>query len=354
MNKQKGLSLVELMIAITLGLILLTGVMQVFLSSKNVFSTQQALSRIQETGRLAIEFLSKDVRMAGYMGCATRVEGMVVENTLKTATTTLYDFKTAITGYTNSTFPTGIISETLTSNTDVLVIRSAGGAGVEITKTNNSSQLFVSKVGAVEVGGCSGGKDRISGLCEKDIVVVTDCEKARVFQITNLTVGSGADADKVNVVHATSSFEPGNDLTSWGGSSAPPSETFGPGAELLTATNTIYYVAKGASGRPSLWQKINNNTSMEILEGIDDFNVLYGLDTDEDFVPNKYEKATAVAATDWPKVVAVKIDILVSSIEDKVVAEKQKITFAGEVVEPTDFRLRQVFNATIGIRSRSL
>ncbi|RYZ81289.1 MAG: prepilin-type N-terminal cleavage/methylation domain-containing protein, partial [Moraxellaceae bacterium] len=48
MIKQKGLSLVELMIAITLGLILMSGVVKVFLNSKSTYSTQQALSRIQE------------------------------------------------------------------------------------------------------------------------------------------------------------------------------------------------------------------------------------------------------------------------------------------------------------------
>jgi type IV pilus assembly protein PilW len=351
MDKQKGLSLIELMIAITLGLILLTGVMQVFLSSKTVFSTQQALSRVQETGRLAVEFLSKDIRMAGYMGCATRVEGMKVINTLKNSSSALYDFATAIMGYTDSNIPSGILSKTLTPNTDVIIIRSAGGSGVEISKTNNSAQLFATNVGAVESGACSNGTDKISGLCIKDIVVATDCEKTRVFQITNLSV-SGSD---VNVVHGTSSFVPGNDLTSWGGASAPASETFGPGAELLMATNTIYFVATGEfSSRPSLWQKINNNDSMEILEGVEDMNVLYGVDTDGDYVPDKYVRAEVMVATEWPQVVAVKIDVLVSSIEDNVISETQKITFANEEIEPTDRRLRQVFNVTVGIRSRLL
>lgn len=350
MKRQQGLSLVELMIAITLGLILIGGVMQVFLSSKTVFSTQQALSRVQETGRLAIEFLSKDIRMAGYMGCGTRVEGMEVINTLKNASNVLYDFTTAIMGYSNSTIPAGVTTKTVTPNTDVLVLRSAGGSGVEITKTNNSAQLFASKIGAIEAGACKGGTDKISGLCIQDIVVVSDCEKARVFQIANLT-DSGTE---VNVVHGTSSFEPGNDLSSWGGSSAPPAETFGPGAELLTATNTVYFIANGASDRPSLWQKINNNDSLEILEGVDDFNVLYGVDSDGDYVPNKYIKSDAMLATEWPNVVAVKIDVLVASIEDNVLPEIQKITFANEVVTPTDKRLRQVFSATVGIRSRLL
>src|SRR5690554_5044513 len=98
MRKQQGLSLVELMISITLGLVLMTGVMQMFLSSRTVFSTHQAISRIQENGRLAMEFISQDVRMAGFMGCMSRDRDMVSDdyrgltNNLNNAGDSLYDF----------------------------------------------------------------------------------------------------------------------------------------------------------------------------------------------------------------------------------------------------------------------
>ena len=52
-HRQSGLSLVELMIAITLSLLLIAGVLQIFLSSKQTYSTNNALSRVQESGRFA-------------------------------------------------------------------------------------------------------------------------------------------------------------------------------------------------------------------------------------------------------------------------------------------------------------
>jgi type IV pilus assembly protein PilW len=94
--RQRGLSLIELMIAITLGLVLMTGVIQVFLSSKNVFSTQQAVSRIQETGRLAIEFISRDTRMAGYMGCGSRAKTVDITNSLNNPNSARNSFHEAI------------------------------------------------------------------------------------------------------------------------------------------------------------------------------------------------------------------------------------------------------------------
>lgn len=62
----KGLSLIELLIAVTLGLIILTAVFEIFISTKQTFTATDILSRSQENGRFALEFLEKDIRMAGY------------------------------------------------------------------------------------------------------------------------------------------------------------------------------------------------------------------------------------------------------------------------------------------------
>lgn len=63
---QKGLSLIELLIAMLLGLMLTAGALQMMLSSQQIYQATDTLSRIQENGRFALNFLSKDIRMAGY------------------------------------------------------------------------------------------------------------------------------------------------------------------------------------------------------------------------------------------------------------------------------------------------
>ncbi|MFO1388725.1 PilW family protein [Cellvibrio sp.] len=358
MNNQKGLSLVELMISIVIGLILLTGVTRVFLNSKATYSTQQALSRVQETGRLAIEFLSHDIRMAGYTGCGSRAS-IPITNTLNSPTAFSYDYGNGIIGYTAASVPSGLSPTPITSpSTDVISIRGASGSGIKVIQNNNGAQLFAS-VDSVETNGC-GTTDRISGLCENDIVMVTDCTKATVFQISNLTTtGSGAGA-QLNVVHSGSGTPtPGNAVTSWGGSSV--SDTFGPGAEIMMATNTTYFIATGTSGRPSLYQRVNGGTSTELLEGVENLSVTYGVDLlpagVPDFVPESYETATTINSTpaNWANVRSVRIEVLVASIEDNVLPEKQKYKFplsAATLTTPSDRRLRQVFTTTIGIRSR--
>ena len=63
---QQGFTLVEIMLAITLSMILIAGVVQVYLSSKTSFQVQNQLARLQENQRISIDFLQRDIRQAGF------------------------------------------------------------------------------------------------------------------------------------------------------------------------------------------------------------------------------------------------------------------------------------------------
>jgi type IV pilus assembly protein PilW len=70
-SQQKGLTLIEILIALLLGVFLLGGVMGIFLNTKQTYRVQDALSRLQENGRFAMDFLAKDIRMADFRECQT-------------------------------------------------------------------------------------------------------------------------------------------------------------------------------------------------------------------------------------------------------------------------------------------
>jgi prepilin-type N-terminal cleavage/methylation domain-containing protein len=63
---QQGLSLIELMIAITLGLTLMAAAMQFIVSTRQTYELNDDISRIQENGRIALDILTSDLRLAGY------------------------------------------------------------------------------------------------------------------------------------------------------------------------------------------------------------------------------------------------------------------------------------------------
>lgn len=68
-STQRGFGLIELMVAMTLGLILVLGVSQILLTSKRSFVVQQQLAALQENARFVLTRISRDVRQAGMFGC---------------------------------------------------------------------------------------------------------------------------------------------------------------------------------------------------------------------------------------------------------------------------------------------
>ena len=67
-RSEQGFSLIEIMIALLIGLILAVAVGQVLLSNREAYKTQDDLSRMQEDARFALETMSRAIRMAGYKG----------------------------------------------------------------------------------------------------------------------------------------------------------------------------------------------------------------------------------------------------------------------------------------------
>lgn len=344
LKNQQGLSLIELMISLTIGLVLMGGAIHMFLSSRAVFATQQAVSRVQESGRMAIDFMARDVRMAGFMGCMTRNTEMV--NLLNNSNDHRYRFRIALEGATapapvGSGYPAAAIP-----GTDMLVVRRGSSQSVNVVSGLLSDELRIAHTGK-EAALCHGGGDRLSGLCSQDIVVVTDCEKSRIFQITDLAeVGTSA----VTLGRTGTGGSPGNAVTSWGGPSSSPAEQFGDDSEVMKLYTTVYYIALNGAGRPSLWESVNGQAE-ELLTGIQDMRLSYGVPSVSGGPPDNYLAASAV--TDWGQVGSVRVQLLVQSTEDGVLSEPQPYSFNGvAVANPGDRRLRQVFTNTIAVRSR--
>jgi len=91
MFKQQGLSLIELMIAMALGLILMLGVVQIFISSKQTYSVVTSQSQAQENARVVKHFLGRGLRHAGYWDDSTLPielpgDGVFAENQIVFAT----------------------------------------------------------------------------------------------------------------------------------------------------------------------------------------------------------------------------------------------------------------------------
>jgi type IV pilus assembly protein PilW len=81
-HTQQGFSLIELMIAMTLGLLLTEGLFELFATTGRVNATQAALARLQENGRIAMQVIAEDLRAAGSLPCGSRVSPQVYADAL--------------------------------------------------------------------------------------------------------------------------------------------------------------------------------------------------------------------------------------------------------------------------------
>ena len=267
-TKQRGVTLVELMLAMAIGLIVMLGVGTVYSNSKKTYRVQEEFSRMQENGRFALEYIARFVRGAGYAGCASGLSA--VTNDLNDPDALEWGFDTGIEGYEalntgpNQSFtldasPTYTANQSATNwitsggdtlavtssnhaddftvaeHSDVLVSRSADGNGVELKESHPSANLDMFLV-SEEAGACPGNKPKLSGLCPGDVVMLSDCKKSVVFQATNVTkIGS----DVARVVHSAGSA-PGNNTTAWGTPTPGEERDFEEGAEMMKVSSRSF------------------------------------------------------------------------------------------------------------------
>ncbi len=222
----KGVNLIELLIAMAIGAIILLGITSIYASSKKASSVQTGLSRVQENGRFVMEFLTRDIRMAG--------------------------------------FPQG------------------------------AGPLAFNDVTTTE--GAAGASDQITLQYNQPTPLTADCNGNLIDPIVNQ-----------------------------------------------------YDIQLNANNVPGLF--CNN---VELIEGIDSLQILYGMDTDNipDGVANTYITADDIANR-WARIVSVRIAVLANSIQETSNMKTRKFyTVPGTNINGfNDNKNRRVFTATIMLRN---
>ncbi|GMR08136.1 MAG: PilW family protein [Gammaproteobacteria bacterium] len=382
-----GIGLIEIMIAMVLGLILVGGVIELFVNSKTTYRTAEELSRMQENARYAMYLIQKDLRMAGYSGCAPSIV-----NHLNTAgnnyNDTLFRLDEAVGGWEysagggtgpgdsftiTSLDPSGIgvsswddrtgsdlpasLQNLVVAGTDVLTIKALGSNQDISVKDNNT------------INSASINTNSANNIPQYTILLITqDCNDADMFQKRNNA--SGATVSRGN--GSTSNPGPGNvnpnTLPGFGGAQKW-STIYGPGAKFLALQSNAYYVGKGTNGEPALFRMSFETgaagTPQEIVEGVENIQVLYGVDTDapEDGIANVYRTIdnVGVGATDGTKVSSVRISLLMRTVNSVSTDVDTKTDYsmtghttatATEIDPINDRYLRYVFTSTVKLRNR--
>jgi type IV pilus assembly protein PilW len=325
------------MVAITISVLLLAGLIQIVAGNKQTYKVQDAMARVQENGRFSLHFLSKDIRMAGFMGCSNPSGGLNVNNNVEPADFTNadtvdaavggFDGANAIQGYSyTGTLTTELSAMGLTSgsnegdlvdDTDILFIRRATSCpgGAVVSHNNNSATMFIED-------------NSTCGIQQNDIVMISNCQTADIFGVTNDTSTGQAN----NITHAANL-------------NISPQLANGYGADsfIYLMKSEVYFIGVGASGQPALFKselRVGDVVKNELVEGIEDMTILYGEDRDNDGAADTYVDAASVLVMD--NVVSLRITMGIRSLEDNIATATNN----------GDRRIRRTFTTTIGIRNR--
>lgn len=327
--KQRGLTLVEVMVAIAISLVLLTGVIQIFIENRQTYRAQEALSRVQENGRFAMHFLTREIRMAGFTGCASMANvNNIADTDNNNIADTTTDFTTGgIDGREQADLPYNITDATqltvaeVNANTDVLIIKRGTDTGVRLTGNMNVVNANIQMDSATVNGAFQAG----------DTLVISNCESADIFGATNVGNGGGVTA----IAHANNA-NINNNL----------SALYGTDATVMRFENFTFYIANNPAGVPALYRKRLNGGAIvteELIDGIEDMEILFGEDTDADRTANRYVSADTVGLN-MANVVSVRITLRLRTLEDNVAA----------VAANGDRRIRRTYTTTTSIRNRTL
>jgi type IV pilus assembly protein PilW len=372
---QGGFTLVELMIASTIGLIILVALGQLFVTSRATYVLEDGLARAQESGRFAMEILSQDIRMAGYMGCHNASDGAALPdgNGVGTSCPTSFcnmanpaDESTrfaaeGIRGYAyvgtggntlgdwSPSLPVAFfVDGEVKPYTDVILIQYAVSTGTYITGNTGPNNANIQ---------ISSGSPIADVIDAGDVLMISDCKSTDVFRVTGTSGGSGAT---VTIPHANNANL----------SSHLPHE-YGPDAEILRLVSRVYYIAESDTNQePALMRKELADLGgggvpgdpQELIQGIEDMRLIYGVDTDApaDKIANRYVVAhevvdlTGPGTTDWDDVVSLRLGLLIrtpSTVDQQLDTNTYELVDGVSVDPVDDRRRRQVYRTTIELRN---
>ncbi len=357
-KKEKGFTLIELMVSIVISSIIMLGVVSLYSTSRKGQKINESVARIQENLRFAADMITRDIRMAGYSGC----KSSSVSNVLEDTSSLPYKFENAVTGFEAGTsFPSpfpaiGTTAGLRVANTDAIAIIRVSSTGYKITGHNAPSAKITMDAAA-------------AGIQPDDILAVTDCNHSAIFRVTGPTNPAG------HIVHNTGAVGAGpkncskylGPITNPGNNCAGTNSTYNynDNARVHKYIMHGYFIGVSSSGTTKSLYIIDLDqgvtTATELVEGIEDFQITYGIDpnlTDANPFPVRFVKASNVSAADIPKIVAVKFGMLLSSIHD---AKQNDVipkpyTLSDTTITPTiaDKKLHFVYNTTVKIRNKGI
>ena len=295
----------EIMIALTVGLILIAGTAQMFMSNKESFNIQEGIGNMQDAGRTAMFFLQRDIRMAGY----PRLGGPPAFNAAGTL----------------------------------------NGAANAADQIRVQFQSRSDCLGQSVVAGCP--TDCPIGCPNADATTTTGVACGNGVNALNTTTCCPAAATCPAACPASNSYV--RNTYSLDTTTTQAARTSRGGRVI--ATGRLVCTSDRITSGGADFGEAEIATNQPILEGVETLQLLYGIDTDAvaDNFANRYVPADTVP--DWTRVVGVRVGILVSSLDgiDGAASSQRYVVLDAPAITYNDALRRRVFTSTVEVRNRT-
>lgn len=307
LRHQHGMTLVEWMVSITIGLILLAGLTTLIAQQSSTQAELEKSSRQIENGRYAIQLLNEDIQMAGYYGEFSDVAGLAVPGALPDpCLVTVAAIEPAmafpVQGYDSPATTSGLLSCINPLNhedgTDILVVRSVETATSTITSAASASGGQVYLQSGLTPSGLVFEKKMGTGATTSEFTLMTQAKPATAAASAIPAAPALLRKFQVHIYFVSPCSVMSNGSTC--------SSTDDDGKPIPT----LKRVELSASG---------NTTTMSttpLVEGIENMQIDYGIDAiGNDGAPDGQFVATPAAVADWSNVVALRVHLLTRNNE---------------------------------------
>lgn len=323
-NKNKGFTLIELMISLVMSLIIIAAAGYIYVSGGKTYRLSEELQRLQENGRYAIDRISQDLRMIGYTGCNSRAQNVKTTLMVVSQKGNAFWEKPVIAEDNKS----GTVSSlTLQNGSDYLTVSGASPATAQLIGNYDPSSHTMK---------LSSNPDAIGAA---DIAIISDCEEAHIFQTIDV-VSAGARFDmQVDPSAAVNSPE--------------IKRVYKENASISSYFSNTYFNAKNPEGHPALYVSDIKGNTTELVDRVASLQYLFGESTDGNDSVDRYVVASAV--TNWDRVYSIRVNLLLESLEDHLLDEPVSISFNGNTINSgtgADKKLRIAMSSTVAIRNK--
>ncbi|MET3651411.1 PilW family protein [Dyella japonica] len=292
----RGFTLIELMVAMLLGLVVIAGVGSVFLSNQRVYRTNRALSEVQDNSRTAFEMLARDIRNAGLTACSnsSRVSNVLNAGPVNGGTTWWADWNNAVRGYAgnDSNVPTGTGEGDRVAGTPSVQLIGGDEASFSVATHTPSTATFTLN-------------ESNPDLNAKGVYIVCDFDHAAIFKASSFNNGAKT------LGHATTG---GNCSAGLGYptvcTGTANTYTFGTNSLITQLNASDWYVGKNPAGGTSLYRLARNGDifeRQEMVRGVTSMALAY-------HQPGLADQFVAAGdVTNWTLVSSVRVTLTMQS-----------------------------------------